>query len=173
MKTSLATFILTASLLPALGFSAPQGEQTPAAQGEQSVVDIQQFDKQKAQAQENLQKMQEYMSRIQKTQDPQERQRLLEQHQTMMQESMGMMNQMWGNSMGCCMGGNMTGRQQMNGGMRGGHMMGWNQMHGQYSSLTPQQMQQRQYMMEQYMGMQQQMMEQMMLHQHHMGMQPR
>ena len=173
MKTCLATFILTASLLPALGFSAPQGEQTPAAQGEQSVVDIQQFDNQKAQAQENLQKMQEHMSRIQQTQDPQERQRLLEQHQKMMQENMGMMSQMWGNGMGCCPGGNVMGRHGMNDAMMQGHRMGWEQMRGQYSTLTPQQMQQRQYMMEQYMGMQQQMMEQLMLHQHHMGMQSR
>ena len=53
-----------------------------------------------------------------------------------------------------------------NGGKMGGHMMGpmmdWNGMSPYYSKLTPEQLKQRQYMMEQYMGMQQNMMNQMM-----------
>jgi len=44
-------------------------------------------------------------------------------------------------------------------------MMGWGGMHGYYSTLTPEQMKQRQYMMDQYMGMQQMMMDQMMMRQ--------
>ena len=42
----------------------------------------------------------------------------------------------------------------------GGHMMGWQ---GD-SKLTPEQMEQRQYMMGRYMGMQQIMMDHMMQH---------
>ena len=55
----------------------------------------------------------------------------------------------------------------------GGHMMGptmgWNGMGSYYSKLTPEQLKQRQYMMDQYMGMQQNMMNQMM-QQNHMWM---
>lgn len=43
-----------------------------------------------------------------------------------------------------------------------GPMMDWNGMSPYYSKLTPEQLKQRQYMMEQYMGMQQNMMNQMM-----------
>jgi hypothetical protein len=49
--------------------------------------------------------------------------------------------------------------------MHGSGMMGWGGMHGYYSTLTPEQMKQRQYMMDQYMGMQQMMMDQMMMRQ--------
>ncbi len=52
-------------------------------------------------------------------------------------------------------------------------MMGWDQMRGHYSNLTPEQMKERQYMLDQHMGMQQMMMGQMMQHQYHMGMPPR
>lgn len=45
---------------------------------------------------------------------------------------------------------------------RGPGMKGWGGMHGHYSRLTPEQMKQRQYMMDQYMGMQQMMMDHMM-----------
>lgn len=119
-----------------------------------------------AQAQENLQKMQAQMEKIRQTQDPQERQKLLQEHWNTMQGSMGMMHNMWGpGMMGCCgggmgmMGGNMMG---------GGHMMGWQD----YSNLSPEQKAQRQYMMDRYMGMQQMMMDHMMWHQHYMGGQP-
>jgi hypothetical protein len=49
-------------------------------------------------------------------------------------------------------------------------MMGWRRMGGYYSRLTPEQMKQRQYMMDQYMNMQQMMMDHMMQHHHHMWM---
>lgn len=52
--------------------------------------------------------------------------------------------------------------------MRGGQMMGLDQMGGHYSQMTPEKMQQHQYMMDRYMGMQQ-----MMQLQQRRGMQPR
>jgi hypothetical protein len=56
--------------------------------------------------------------------------------------------------------------------MMGGPMMGWGHMRGYYSSLTPEQLKQRQYMMDQYLPMQQMMMDQMMWHQRWMNPQP-
>ena len=56
--------------------------------------------------------------------------------------------------------------------MMGGPMMGWGHMRGYYSNLTPEQLQQRQYMMDQYLPMQQMMMDQMMWHQRWMNPQP-
>src|SRR3546814_10710348 len=71
-----------------------------------------------AKAQENLKRMQEQMSQIQKASDPAQRQKLMQEHQTMMQQGMHTMNGMRGGGMmGCC-----------GGGMPGGHMMGDGQM---------------------------------------------
>ena len=56
--------------------------------------------------------------------------------------------------------------------MMGGPMMGWGHMRGYYSNLTPEQLKQRQYMMDHYMPMQQMMMDHMMQHQHEMWGQP-
>lgn len=76
---------------------------------------------------------------------------------------MQMMQGMWDcdGDMGCCMGGPGMGR----GMMMGGPMMGWGHMGGYYSNLTPEQLKQRQYMMDRYMNMQQMMNDQMMQHQ--------
>jgi hypothetical protein len=63
---------------------------------------------------------------------------------------------------GSMSGGHMMG-PMMGGGM-GGHRMMWND----YRNLTPEQLKQRQYMLDRLMPMQQMMMEQMMLHQHFM-----
>lgn len=74
-----------------------------------------------------------------------------------MQNTMGMMRQMWtGGMTSCC--------AQEDGGHphRGGPMMGWHAMRGNYSDLNPEQQRERQYMRDQYMGMQQRMMEQML-----------
>lgn len=69
------------------------------------------------------------------------------------------MNGMWGPS--GCMG--------YVGPMVGGGMMGWGHMRGYYSGLTPEQLKQRQYMMDQYLPMQQMMMDHMMWHQRWMA----
>ena len=71
-----------------------------------------------------------------------------------MQGNMNMMQGMWNSGMMGCCGGSY--------GMMGGHMKGWNGMGQYYSKLTPEQLKQHQYMMDQYMGMQQNMMNQMM-----------
>ena len=141
-------------LLSAPVLAQTAGAGTKASQTQQKNVDVAEFDKQAAQIQENFKKMQQQMDQIRATQDPQERQKLMQAHWSTMQGNMNMMQGMWGSGMmGCCGG---------NGGMMGGHMMGWNGMGPYYSKLTPEQLKQRQYMMDQYMGMQQNMMNQMM-----------
>ena len=167
MKKELMVALLSAlvvSVTPALAQPAKStAKEAPTNQAQPNVAE---FDKQAAQIQENMRKMQEQMDQISKTQNPQERQKLLQEHWTTMQGTMGMMHGMWGGGM---MGGHMGG--PMMGGHMGGPMMGWGQMGGYYSKLTPEQMKQRQYMMDQYMGMQQMMMNNMMMHQN--WMQPR
>jgi hypothetical protein len=162
--TQIAAILIALSLAPFCAQAAQSSDSGNTAQAQQPTVNVDEFDKQMAQAQENLKKMQEQMIKIHQTTDPKERQKLLQEHQVMMQSAMGMMNSMWG--------GGMMGHNMMKGGMMGsGHMMGWKDMGNTYSNMTPEQMKQRQYMMDQYMGMQQMMMDQMM--QHQMGMQPR
>lgn len=118
-----------------------------------------------AQVQENMRAMQEQMDRIRQTEDPQARQKLLQDHWTTMQNNMQMMHGMWApGMMGCCGGAPMMGQGRMGGRMMGGPM--W----GDYRRLTPEQLKQRQFMMEQYMPMQQMMMDHMMRHQQYMWM---
>lgn len=163
LKILLLSFMLALPLTA--GATDKASDQTKA---EQTAPDVAKFDQQLAQMRGNMQKMQEQMGQIQKTQDPQERQKLLQDHWTTMQSAMQTMHGMWGpGMMGCC-----EGNWMMNGGMMDGNhmgmmgpMMGWNDMHGYYSKLTPDQMKQRQYMTDQYTGMQQMMMDNMMWHQ--------
>lgn len=123
------------------------------------------FDKQMAQWQDYMQQMQAQMDKIRATQDPQERQKLLQEHWTSMQAAMATMHGMWGpgGGMGCCAGGSSMGPGMM------GPMMGWGHMRGYYSQLTPEQIRQRQYMMDRYLPMQQMMMNHMMWHQQWMN----
>ncbi|WP_433771533.1 hypothetical protein [Pseudomonas putida] len=155
-NTRSAVLFLAASLSPLWGVAA---EQTQATQTQQQTPNVAEFDKQMSQAQETFKKMQLQMEKIQQTQDPQQRQKLLQEHWNTMQNGMSMMNGMWGpGMMGCCAGG----------GMMGGNMMGWQD----YSNLTPEQKSQRQYMMDRYTGMQQMMMDHMMWHQNYIQGQP-
>lgn len=165
MKFATPTVALALCLIAGVpGYAQPSGNAGKSAQGQPQSPNITDFDKQAAQVQEHIQKMQEQMEKIRQTQDPQERQRLLQEHWATMQNGMGVMQGMWGPGM---MGGHMRG-----GPMRGGPMMGWHGMEGYYSRLTPEQMKQRQYMMDQYMGMQQHMMNHMMMHQNYLWRQP-
>lgn len=163
-----AMSVVLLSAVPALAEKTPPaGKESQSAQ---QAPDVAKFDKQMAQIQENLKAMQAQMVKIGQIQDPQERQRLLQEHWTTMQNTSGMMGGMWGpGMMGCCgggmMGGRMMGGHMTGNHMMGDHMMGWRGMEGYYSNLTPEQMKQRQYMMDQYMGTQQMMMDQMMQHQ--------
>ncbi len=178
MKKTIYIAALSAVLLaavPALADKTPPADK--GSQAVQEAPDVAKFDKQMAQIQENLKTMQQQMDKIRQTQDPQERQRLLQEHWATMQSAGGMMNGMWAPGlMGCCAGGPMMGGPGMMGGHMmgccgGGTMMGWRGMGGYYSNLTPEQMKQRQYMMDQYMGTQQMMMDQMMQHQQWMWQQ--
>ena len=155
--TAMAAMIL-APTQPVLA-QVPKSGEVPAAQVAPNLAE---FDKQLAQAREHMAQMQAQMERMQQTQDPQERQRLLQEHWTTMQAAMSSMRNMWGpGGIGCCAAGSGTGP----GMMMGGPMMGWGQMRGQYGGMTQEQLRQRQYMMDQYLPMQQMMMEHMMWHQ--------
>lgn len=153
-NTRLAVLLFSASLAPIWALAA---EQTEVTQTQQQAPNVTEFDKQMAQAQDTFKKMQSQMEKIQQTQDPQQRQKLLQEHWDTMQAGMSMMNGMWGPGM--------MGKGHM---MGGSHMMGWQD----YSSLTPEQKSQRQYMMDRYTGMQQMMMNNMMRHQNYMQGQP-
>jgi hypothetical protein len=153
--------VLTAVVASALLSCAPlvvHADTYPKGAPAQTAPDVKAFDKQLAEAQAQMKLMQEQMERIRQTQDPQERQRLLQEHWATMQKARTAMHGMWGRGM-------MGGPGMMGGGpgmMNGPGMKGWGGMHGYYSKLTPEQMKQRQYMMEQYMGTQQMMMDHMM-----------
>jgi hypothetical protein len=158
--------LILASALVAIAFaSQPALSQTPksadnAAQTQPPAPNPAEFDKQLVQMREHMQTMQAQMDKIAKTQDPQERQRLLQEHGNSMQAAMSVMHGMWGGGgAGCCNGQGMMGP---------GMMMGWGHMRGYYSKLTPEQLRQRQYMMDQYLPMQQMMMNHMMQHQMYM-----
>lgn len=151
MKNSrLAVLFLTASLVPLWALAA---EPSQVTQAQQQAPNVAEFDKQMVQAQDIFKKMQAQMEQIQQTQDPQQRQKLLQEHWNTMQNGMSMMNGMWGPGM--------MGKGHM---MGGRHMMGWQD----YSNMTPEQKNQHQYMMDRYTGMQQMMMDDMMRHQHFM-----
>jgi hypothetical protein len=156
----------TVIALAALAVSVAFGQQTapattPGPQAKQAPSTPEDYDKQLAKMQAEMTKMQEQMRKIRETGDPQERQRLLQDHWTSMQSMMTLMN---GSGQA---GGHMMGGPMMGGHMMGGHMMMW----GDYKNLTPEQLKQRQYMMDRFMPMQQMMMDQMMQHQYWM-MQP-
>ncbi len=162
MKKAIFTTVLSGVMflsIPIFGHSAETSNKS--AQIEQLAPDVQDFDKQIAQAQQYMEKMQEQMDNIRETQDPQMRQKLLQEHWVTMQKNMQLMHGMWRaeGGLGCCMGGDKRGH---------GMMRGWRHMGGHYSKLTPEQLQQRQYMMDQYLPMQQMMMQHMMEHQHYM-----
>jgi hypothetical protein len=142
----------TGQLVPsAAADQATQGKQaTPAP-----APDTAEFDRQLAQVQEQMKAMQTQMAQLRQTQDPQVRQRLLQQHSATMQSAMSAMHGLWGPGM---MGGGGT----MGPGMMGG---GWRHMGGYYSSLTPEQLRRRQYMTDQYLNLQQQMINNMMWNQ--------
>ncbi len=172
MKRTILLALLVAtsmSVQPVLVQAATPVEKT--AQTGKS-PDIAEFDRQVAKVNESLKEMDALMDKIQKTQNSQERQQLLQQYWAAMQGAMGVMHGMWGPSgLGCCagpgMGPGMMGGTGMGCCMAGGGpMMGWQNMHQYYSNLTPEQQKQRQYMTDQYMRMQQLMMRHMMQHQY-------
>jgi len=159
--------------LPTIAQQTTSSSTDSAAQQAPSAAEL---DKQYAKLQEQMKQMHDEMAKISQTQDPQERQRLLQQHWASMQGAMSTMHSAWGGMMGpgCCgaaaqpQSGHMMNGQMMGGPMMGGHMMMW----GDYRNLTPDQLRERQYMMDRWMPMQQMMMDQMMQHQYWMQPQP-
>lgn len=148
--TALASPILFAASTDIAGAQSSAKSQNP---------DTAAFDKSLTQFQEQMKTMQAQMDQIRKTQDPQERQKLLQQHWATMQSAMTVMHGMWGPGM--------MGYGMMRPGMMGGTGPGccgggWGHMGGYYSQLTPEQMRKRQYMTDQYLRMQQEMMNNMM-----------
>ncbi len=164
MKNTILAAALSAVVLSSMPALA---QPASGAQANLEPPNVQEFDKRMAQAQENMKKMQEQMDKINQTQDPEARQKLLQEHWATMQNNMQLMHGMWGpgGGMGCCMGG-----PGMGPGMTMGPVMGWGHMGGYFSKLTPEHQRQRQYMMDQYMPMQQMMMDHMMRHQQYMWM---
>jgi hypothetical protein len=108
-------------------------------------------EKSMAQMQDHMKKMQDIMARMQKTTDPAERKKLMDQHMKTMQEGMQMMNGMGGGMMQGMMGGGMMGQAPKDGAALSGPM-------GRGAPMSPE-------MMERRMDMMQMMMEQMMEHQ--------
>jgi hypothetical protein len=153
----------TTIALTALAVSVAFGQQTapataPGSQSKQAPSTPEDYDQQLAKMQAEMTKMQEQMRKLRETRDPQERERLLKDHWTSMQNMMALMH-----ASGQA-GGHMMGGHMMRGHMMGGPMMMWND----YQNLTPEQLKQRQYRMEQLMPMQHMMMDQMMQHQYWM-----
>lgn len=168
MKNAILISVLSAlalSTAPALAQQAKPASKGP--QTNQEKVNVAEFDKQVAQVRANIKQMQDEMEKIRQTQDLNERQKLLEDHSTRMQSTMGMMRGLWGPGMmggpGMRGGGMMGGPGMHGGGMTGGPGMGWQGMGGYYSKLTPEQVRERQYMSDQYADLHYLMMEQMML----------
>ena len=155
MKTvlHLAAIALAAMVAPAFA-EAPSKAAPVTSPSQAGATEPADIDKQAARMQALLEKMNAQMAKIQTTKDPAERQKLLQEHWTTMQEGMSLMR---GGMMGRGMGMGM-----------GGHMMHGPMMWGDYQNLTPEQLRQRQYMMDRWMPMQQMMMDHMMQHQHWM-----
>lgn len=155
----------------------PKADEKPAAQAAPKAPDAAAFDKQLEQVQQQMNAMHEQMQKIQATQDPKERQKLLDEHWNSMRSAMAAMHELWGRGMGPGaaaqrgMGQGGMGMGGMGPGMMGGGG-GWMHMRGYYSHLSPEQMHQHQYMMDQYLNMQQQMMNHMMWQQQYRGGEP-
>ncbi|WP_211193445.1 hypothetical protein [Paraburkholderia sp. UYCP14C] len=164
MKIILSTAVIAMTLFSPLLHAASQDVGAAQATPKPQVQKPAEFDKNLAKLQQLMTQMQGQMDQIRKTQDPQERQRLLQQHWDTMQSAMNIMHGMWGSGM---MGPGMMGH-----GMMGGSGPGWGHTGGYYSNLTPEQLRQRQYMTDQYLKMQQEMMTNMMWHQHYWMGQP-
>jgi len=160
MRRQLSTMILAGAL--AL---------SPWAMAQPRAPDNAAFDRHMVEMQAVMNTMQAQMTRIQATQDPQERKRLLDEHWASMQSSMETMHGMWGpGMMGCYGSAGQAGHQGMGHGMGGaimnGAMMQGPGAHACLDKLTPEQMRQRQSMSDRYLGMQQMMLDHVMWHQH-------
>jgi hypothetical protein len=136
--------VLVAVALVHTGFAQQPASPPPGTQPQPAAPTPAEVDAQIAKMQELMTQMSRQMADLQKTQDPAERQKLMQEHWATMRSAMTLMQGAMGP------GGHMM--------MGGGPMMMWQD----YSKLTPEQLKQRQYMMDRWMPMQQMMMSHMM-----------
>jgi len=175
MKTAMAialALLASAPLASLMGAETkPKSDEKAEAQATPKAPDTAAFDKQLEQIQLQMGVMHEQMQKIQATQDPKERQKLLDEHWNSMRSTMTAMHDLWAQGGGPAgMGPGGMGMGGMGPGMMGGG--GWMHMRGYYSHLTPEQMHQHQYIMDQYLNMQQMMMNHMMWQQQYRGGEP-
>lgn len=158
MKSLLMAMVMLMSITAGITYAADDKSKTDAASAEKA------FAAQQEKVQAHMKLMQEQMATLQKTTDPAERQKLMEQHWASMQEGMRLIH--GSDAMPGCgmMMGNMQG-SGMHHGMMGG---GWSSPDDTSSATLAS----RQQMMGSCMGMQHQMMNQMMQHQHMMQSPP-
>lgn len=95
-KTTLIAALAAATFTTMPAMAEQPASATKGSQAQQKAPSVTEFDKQMAQAQENMRKMQEQMDKLSQTQDPQERQKLLQEHWGTIQNNMQMMHGMWG-----------------------------------------------------------------------------
>lgn len=153
MKTTVLGIVLVGTLLvpAAYGVDEHHPEKAgPAAKAPKAPAKPKAEDKAAAQMQDHMKKMQDIMARMQKTTDPAERKKLMDEHTKAMQEGMQTMRGMGGGTMQGMMGGGMTGQSPKDGAAKPGM--------GRSAPTSPE-------MMERRMDMMQMMMEQMMQHQ--------
>lgn len=151
---------LAIGLQPALAQTLPSVDKT--AQAQPPGMDPANVERQFAKMQEHMAQMKARREAFASTQDPKERDRLLQEHWAAMQEAMSVMHGITGDA----------GKGMMGPGMMGGSMMGPGHMRGNSSALTQDEQQQRQSMMARCMPMQQAMMDHMAWHQRSMRQQP-
>jgi len=152
MRNFLMVALLTVAVAVPLAYGVDEHhpEKTgPAAKAPQAPAKPKADDKAAAQMQDHMKKMQDIMARMQKTTDPAERKKLMDEHTKVMQEGMQMMRGMGGGMMQGMEGG-MMGQAPKDGAAKPGM--------GRGAPMSPE-------MMERRMDMMQMMMEQMMQHQ--------
>lgn len=159
-KLYLAVIALSATLsVPALAVDAHHPDQPKSQPATAAPVAPPSVDKSVRTMKENTRKMQTQLDKIGRAKNPQERQKLLQEHMQTMRENMMLGKGMMGDMMGCPMmeGGMMGDGMMMGGGM--GMMGGGMGMMG--GGTSPDAMMNRMNMMEKRMDMMQMMMEQM------------
>lgn len=167
---AVVTTELLAASQQAVPANRPARSRSAVENTQQISINLVEFDRQVARAAENLKQMQQQMEVIQQTKEPQERLRILQEHEMSLQAAMNNLRSMWAPGlMGCC-GSVPPAEERLSSRMTGGPMMGgimnWQSTSGYYTSLTQDQLKQRQYMTDQYLAMQHQVLAHMLQHQH-------
>jgi glyceraldehyde-3-phosphate dehydrogenase/erythrose-4-phosphate dehydrogenase len=99
MRKLLLAIALCSALTSPMLLAASKDTTTAQSSSKSQSSDTAAFDKSLAQLQEQMKIMQTQMDQIRSTQDPQERQKLLQQHWATMQSAMSTMHGMWGPGM--------------------------------------------------------------------------